>query len=89
MSQKASLILDHRGQPYEVRARPTGGGVGGQPIGGIVNPGSGMGTVLDKSQGSFFTPTSIYWRSPMAILSRMKVAGSTPASRSSHVQGLT
>ena len=88
MSQTTSSILDRHGEPYK-RSRLTAGGVGGKAIGGIVNPGSGMGTALDKSQGSFFTPTRIYWRSPMEILSRMKVAGSTPASRSSHVQGLT
>ena len=42
--------------------------MGGQSLGGIVNYGSGMGTGVDKSQGSFFTPTRIYWRSPMEIL---------------------
>ena len=68
MSKKASVILDHRGDPYQERGRPASGGVGGQALGGIVNYGSGMGTGVDKSQGSFFTPTRIYWRSPMEIL---------------------
>ena len=41
---------------------------GGLTHGGIVNTGTGMGTSLDKSQGNFFTPTRIYWRSPLEIL---------------------
>ena len=36
--------------------------------GGIVNLASGAGTALDKSEGSFFTPTRIYWRTPLEVL---------------------
>ena len=41
---------------------------GGLTQGGIVNQTTGLGTNLDKSQGNFFTPTRIYWRSPLEIL---------------------
>ena len=36
--------------------------------GGIVNPSTGMGTGLDHSQSSFFTPTRFYWSAPLEIL---------------------
>lgn len=36
--------------------------------GGIVNFGSGLGTAVDKTQGSFFTPTRIYWKAPLEII---------------------
>lgn len=65
-----SLIVDRHGNPYQTRSRvDAGAGVGGAPAGGLVNMGSGLGVAgLDKSQGSFFHPTRIYWRSPMEIL---------------------
>ena len=44
------------------------GGYGGLTGGGIVNQGTGLGTGLDKSQGNFFTPTRIYWRSWLEVL---------------------
>ena len=34
----------------------------------MVNLTSGLGTSIDKSETSFFTPTRIYWRSPLEIL---------------------
>ena len=52
-------------QPVQRRAYGGGGGLTG---GGIVNAGTGMGTSLDKSQGSGFKPTRIWWRSPLEIL---------------------
>ena len=36
--------------------------------GGLVNNASGIGTSLDKSEASFFTPTRLYWRSPLEVL---------------------
>ena len=45
-----------------------GGYGGGLNSGGIVNQGTGLGTGLDKSQGSFFSPTRVYWRTPLEIL---------------------
>ena len=36
--------------------------------GGITNPGTGMGTSLDKTQGSFFQATQMVWRSPLEVL---------------------
>ena len=36
--------------------------------GGLVNNASGLGTSLDKSEASFFTPTRLYWRSPLEVL---------------------
>ena len=45
------------------------GGYGGSIThGGIVNHGTGLGTGLDKSEGSFFTPTRFWWRSPLELL---------------------
>ena len=43
-------------------------GTGGLMSGGIRNPGTGQGTTLDKSEGSFFTPTRIHWRTPLEVL---------------------
>ena len=47
------------------RARTGGGNL---TAGGLVNVGSGMGTGLDKAEGSVFTPTRIYYRTPLEIL---------------------
>ena len=46
------------------------GGRGGGPVssGGLVNLQTGMGTSLDHGEGSLFTPTRIYWRTPLEIL---------------------
>ena len=44
------------------------GGVGRITQGGVTNPGTGMGTSLDKTQGSFFQPTQMFWRSPLEVL---------------------
>ena len=61
-----------RSVPAKIRAyKPAGGGgitggFGGR--GGLRNPNSGMGGPSDKGAGSFFTPTRIYWRTPLEIL---------------------
>ena len=54
--------------PTSQRATYGGRGLGNLMSGGIVNPATGMGTSLDKSQGNYFTPTRIYWRSPLEIV---------------------
>lgn len=36
--------------------------------GGIANPQTGLGTPVDKSEASFFSPTRFYWRTPLEIL---------------------
>ena len=43
-------------------------GAGRITQGGITNPGTGMGTSLDKTQGSFFQATQMVWRSPLEVL---------------------
>ena len=43
-------------------------GAGRITQGGITNPGTGMGTSLDKTQGSFFQATQTYSRSPLEVL---------------------
>ena len=45
-----------------------GRGYGGLNGGGIVNQTTGLGTGLDKSQGNYFSPTRIYWRTPLEVL---------------------
>lgn len=60
-----------RGAPApapEVQTRRYYGGGGNLLGGGLVNYGSGMGTGLSKAEGSFFTPTRIWWRTPLEIL---------------------
>ena len=52
---------------------PQGYRVGGQAGagltgGGLINPGSGLGTDLDKSEGFFLRPTRFGWAGPMEIL---------------------
>ena len=42
--------------------------VGGLNSGGLVNLQTGMGTGLDHTESSLFTPTRIYWRTPLEIL---------------------
>lgn len=42
--------------------------VGSLVGGGIVNTTSGMGTSVDKTEKSFFTPTRYLWRTPLEIL---------------------
>ena len=46
------------------------GGRGGGSLGsgGLVNLQTGMGTGLDHTESSLFTPTRIYWRTPLEIL---------------------
>ena len=44
------------------------GGYGNLNSGGLVNPGTGLGTSLDKGEGNIFVPTRIYWRTPLEIL---------------------
>ena len=51
-----------------LRAQGGCGGYGGLHSGGIINPGTGMGTALDKSQGGLFLPTRIYSRTPLEVL---------------------
>ena len=74
----SSDILHERsiqeGRPARRRSR----GYGGASLtgGGIYNP-SGAGTNLDKSEGSFFTATRMYHRTPLEIL----VTESASASR--------
>ena len=47
----------------------TGGAYGGRLTqGGITNLTTGLGTNLDKTEASFFTPTRIHWRSPLEVL---------------------
>ena len=53
---------------FDNRRMPSNGQYfGGLTQGGIVNN-AGAGTSLDKSEGSHFTPTRFYWRSPLEIL---------------------
>ena len=54
--------------PGQEQHRGTPRFYGGLNSGGIVNNGTGLGTGLDKSTNSFFTPTRIYWRTPLEIL---------------------
>ena len=46
------------------------GGRGGGSLtsGGLVNLQTGLGTSLDHSESSLFSPTRIYWRTPLEIL---------------------
>ena len=68
---RASVILDPKGQPYNVQERaqtnrPGGGFFGGLTHGGIQNFNSGLGTGADKTEATFFSPTRFYpWRSPL------------------------
>ena len=62
-------------KPPAVQTRATNSGRGGRGSyyggansGGLVNLGTGMGTGLDKAEGAFFTPTRIYWRTPLEVL---------------------
>ena len=48
--------------------RSNGRGTANLNGGGVVNYGTGLGTNLDHSQGSFFTPTRLYWRTPLETL---------------------
>ena len=55
--------------PTQQRGRETSPhGSGNITGGGIVNHVTGAGTHLDKSEGSFFQPTRIAWRTPLEIL---------------------
>ena len=54
--------------PAAPQQRATGRGSGSLQSGGIYNPVTGLGTGLDKSTGNLFTPTRIYWRTPLEIL---------------------
>ena len=56
----------HRAAGYG--RRPYAGGYGQLTGGGITNYGTGAGTALDKTQRSFFTPTRIYWQTPLEVL---------------------
>ena len=68
-------ILGPDGRPVSSRAyKGVGGGsYGGR--GGLRNPASGLGGANDKGAGSFFTPTRIYWRTPLEILYVQIVGG--------------
>ena len=55
-------------EPSQKRSRPYGSHFGGVAQGGITNTTTGMGTSLDKTEGSFFTPTRFYWQGPLEIL---------------------
>ena len=68
-SNAANLIPRLRLRSSTGRGGSAGGPYyGGLTHGGITNPGTGMGTNLDKSEGAFFTPTRIYYSSPLEIL---------------------
>ena len=54
--------------PARLPRQRSRGSYGGLHSGGIVNPGTGMGTALDKSQGGAFLPTRIYSRTPLEVL---------------------
>ena len=77
-------LVDQHGQPISTRIvqeralarRSRGYGGASLTGGGIYNP-SGTGTNLDKSEGSFFTPTRMYYRTPLEVL----VTESASASR--------
>ena len=54
---------------YLGRSRGYGAGRPGSLTGGgVANATTGMGTGLDKSEASFFTPTRIWWRTPLQVL---------------------
>ena len=36
--------------------------------GGVRNPSTGLGTGIDKLEGTFFSPTRFWWRTPLEIL---------------------
>ena len=57
----------HRNDPSTAR-RPSSYHYGGLTSGGIVNAQTGAGTGIDHAQGSFFTPTRIYYQTPLEIL---------------------
>ena len=60
-----------RVKPAQQRSTNYQGGYGSAGYltqGGIVNPNTGLGTSIDKSESSFFNPTRIWWRSPFEIL---------------------
>ena len=57
----------HRSSAVKTSER-AGSYYAGLNSGGIVNQGTGLGTSIDKSQGNIFTPTRIYWRTPLEVL---------------------
>ena len=57
-----------RGRAYNQQLGDRLIGSGSLTAGGIVNPSTGAGGILDKGEGNFFTPTRIYWRTPLEII---------------------
>ena len=62
---KSPEVLEKRSSPNYTGRYGYGSSL---TAGGIVNPTTGLGTSADKSEASFFTPTRIWWRTPLEIL---------------------
>ena len=55
-------------RPDEKHRAASRGGSARLTGGGIINPGTGLGTGLDKTEGSFFQPTRYFYRAPLETM---------------------
>ena len=74
-SQDSPRLVNQYGRRYtraelhRAQSPQSGRGYGGGLMhGGAMNTTTGLGTAADKSESTFFTPTRIYWRSPLEVL---------------------
>ena len=66
------IILGPNGRPLSRAYKAPVSGGAGTGRGGLFNQQSGLGGGSDKGKNTFFTPTRIYWRTPLEVLSSVQ-----------------